>query len=432
MKKWVICFIFKIEENRAMNINHYVEEFTNLWNSSSVLFPDLGDEIPVQEKIKREEGLENFARTMRNEVDLKNVNGSGKKVLVQQMKQNMGVFFKNSFNFKADELSILSDKGFTKVTREFMKMARRFDPEVKMEDIFQASRNMWIINSLQIMMDEPVRVTPSTFAYSMLYPYTDNYLDNPSVSTSEKISFSTRFGKRLNGEAVLAANDHENTIFELVAMIEYDWDRVKYPQVFESLLAIHNAQTRSIHLLYKTDSLSEDELLSICIDKGGTSVLADGYLIKGEMTKEQEWFCFGFGTLLQFVDDIQDIREDIDGNLETLFSKASMTGRLEEYTNRALSFTDAVMSNLQCFSSDVLESMRGLMNKSINFMVNEAVGMNNTCFKSDYVSEFERFSPFRYSFVKKRRGNLEPNRISLMKKIEMFVFDEDKIAIEVS
>ena len=53
------------------------------------------------------------------------------------------------------------------------------------------------------------------------------------------------------GVAVLAANDHENTIFELVSMIEYDWDRVLYPNVYGSLLGIHNAQTRSIHLLNK-------------------------------------------------------------------------------------------------------------------------------------------------------------------------------------
>lgn len=415
-----------------MNINHYVEEFTNLWKSSSVSFPNLGEEIPLSEKIKREEGMEQFTKKMRNEADLKNNDRGGKKILAQQFKQNMGVFMKNSFNFNSDELSILTEKGFTKVTREFMKMARRFDPNVKMEDIFQATRNLWIINSLQIMMDEPVKVTPSTFAYSMLYPYTDNYLDNPSVSHTEKITFSTRFGKRLSGETVLAANEHENTIFELVAMIEYDWDRVQYPQVYESLLGIHNAQTRSIHLLNRNDRLSSDELLSICIDKGGTSVLADGYLIKGKMTKEEEWFCFGFGTFLQFVDDIQDIQEDIDGKLETLFTRAIHTGRLEEYTNRTLSFSNAVMNNLDCFKSDVLISMQGLMSKSINFMVNEAVGMNDTCFNSGYVSAFERFSPFRYSFVKKRRGNLEPNRISLMKKIEMFVFEEDKIALEIS
>jgi len=31
----------------------------------------------------------------------------------------------------------------------------------------------------------------------MLYPYTDNYLDDPSVSREEKLGFSNRFGQRL-------------------------------------------------------------------------------------------------------------------------------------------------------------------------------------------------------------------------------------------
>jgi hypothetical protein len=373
----------------TMNIDRYVEEFTNLWNNSSVTFPELGEEISVEEKIKREEGVEKFSRSAKNDIDVSNLSGSGKKKLSLQFKQNMAAFFKNAFNYESDELAILSGRGFTSVTKEFMKMARRFDPSVKMEDIFQASRNLWIINSLQIVMNEPVKVTPSTFAYSMLYPYTDNYLDNPSITRSEKISFSARFGMRLNGERVVAVNDHERKIFELVAMVENEWDREKYPQVFESLVAIHNAQTRSIFLVNKGANLTENELLSICIEKGGTSVLADGYLIKGNMTREQEWFCFGFGAFLQFIDDIQDMKEDSEGKLETLFTRASVAGQLEEFTNRTLSFSNAVLKDMHyCFTSDDLDAVQRLMDKSILFMVNEAVGLNDYFYQKQYVAAF--------------------------------------------
>ncbi len=415
-----------------MNINCYVREFVGLWDNSSSLFPDLGKEITFPEKSRREEEMEQIVKNMRSNSDLKSGNGSGKKVLTQQIKQNLVVFLKNAYNFESQEFSILAETGFTKVTGEFMKMARRFDPEVRMDDIFQAMRNLWIINSLQILMNEPVKVSPSTFAYSMLYPYTDNYLDNPSISKSEKISFSARFSKRLRGEAVLAANDYENTIFELVSMIEYDWDRTLYPQVYESLVGIHDAQTKSIYLVNRADSLTSEELLSICIEKGGTSVLADGYLIKGNLSKEEEWFCFGFGTFLQFVDDIQDLQEDIDGSLETIFTYGAKTGRLEEFTNRSISFSNMVMCNLDCFLSGVIMPMKGLMTKSVSFMINEAVGLNSRCFRESYVDQFEQFSPFTYSFLKKRRGNLEPKRISLMKTIESYVFEEEKLELEVS
>jgi hypothetical protein len=416
-----------------MNIDRYVEEFTTLWNHSSAGFPNLGEEIPVEEKIKREDGVEQFSKSARKEVDIQNIQGSGKKKLALQFKQNMVAFFRNTFNYEQDELSILSGRGFTSATKEFFMMARRFDSSVKMEDIFQACRNLWIINSLQILLNEPVKVTPSTFAYSMLYPYTDNYLDDPSVTRSEKISFSTRFELRLRGESVLAVNDNERKIFDLVAMVESEWDRIKYPQVYESLIAIHNAQTRSIFLVNKNGSLSDRELLSICIEKGGTSVLADGYLIKGSMTPEQEWFCFGFGTFLQFIDDIQDIKEDYDGKLETIFTRASVTNRLEEFTNRTISFSDTVLKDIRyCFVSDDLEAVKRLMEKSVYSMVNEAVGLNDFFYQKQYVATFERYSVFRYSFLKKRRSNLDFNRISLMKKIENFVFEEENIAFKVS
>jgi hypothetical protein len=72
------------------------------------------------------------------------------------------------------------------------------------------------------------------------------------------------------------------------------------------------------------------------------------------------------------------------------------------------------------------------MAKSVTFMVNEAVGLNEFFYQRQYVDSFERYSPFRYAFVKKRRNNIDPNRISLMKKIESYIFEEDKIALEVS
>jgi hypothetical protein len=58
-------------------------------------------------------------------------------------------------------------------------------------------------------------------------------------------------------------------------------------------------------------------------------------LINGTLTREEEWFCFGFGAFLQFIDDIQDIKEDIEGNLVTMFTNAAIDGRLEEFTNKS-------------------------------------------------------------------------------------------------
>ena len=63
-------------------------------------------------------------------------------------------------------------------------------------------RNVWIMNGVQLMADVPVKITPSVFAYSMIYPYSDNFLDDPNVTEEEKQAFSKRFNQRLHGYGI--------------------------------------------------------------------------------------------------------------------------------------------------------------------------------------------------------------------------------------
>lgn len=410
-----------------MNVNYYIEQFKTLWDESSNGFPDLGTEISLSEKQRREEGMEQFSQKIKGNLTPGANKDKINEQLKYQMKEKFMIYAKNVFNFNGDEIRLISENGFSGVTKEFMKMAKKFDSSIQIEDIFQACRNLWIINSLQLLMNQPVEVTQSTFAYSMLYPYSDNYLDDPNISKSEKIMFSLRFRDRLLGKNVIPANMNESRIFNLVGMIEGDWNRIAYPEVYESLIAIHDAQTKSISLLSDQKNLSEDDLINISIEKGGASVLADGYLINGTLTRDEEWFCFGFGAFLQFIDDIQDINEDMENNLVTMFTNAACNGKLEEFTNKTMSFSNNVIDDMNIFKTEILEEMKGLVSKSLNYMINEAVGMNYTFFNNEYLNIFERHSPFTYTFLRKKKKQMDPNRISIMKKIEEYVFPTEEV-----
>ena len=61
-----------------------------------------------------------------------------------------------------------------KVTRQFMVDAKLFDPSLSQSDVHQALRNLWVFNSIQMIVGKKMELTPSSFAYSLLYPYTDN------------------------------------------------------------------------------------------------------------------------------------------------------------------------------------------------------------------------------------------------------------------
>ena len=121
-------------------------------------------------------------------------------------------------------------------------------------------------------------------------PYTDNFLDDPAVPPEAKRAFNERLARRLDGEDLAPTGDRERAVYELVAMIERQFARARHPQVYESLSAIHRAQVRSLGLLRRAASPYEVDVLGISFEKGGISVLADGYLVAGSLTPAQVEF----------------------------------------------------------------------------------------------------------------------------------------------
>ena len=384
-----------------MQTEKYIEEFVKIWLGCSTEFPSLGSKYSYNEKLSCEARLEEFLKKIKRNKKLKpeiNNSGSGKAIFPE-----IKTFFKSTFDFEDDHLDIIFSDSYTEVTKNFIKDGERFDPNLASEDIFQASRNVWIINSIQSMMGMPVKLTPSIFAYSMLYPYTDNYLDNPDAVSENKVTFSQRFQQRIKGKKIIPENNDEKKIFDLIGMIEEEYDRKRYPKVYESLLAIHRGQTNSIHLLDNSNSLTETDVLKICIEKGGASVLADGYLVTGSLTKDQEKFLFGFGAYLQMADDIQDTGKDRRAGLLTPFSRASKYSLLDKYVNRTLNFGIKILDLINCFDGSDPGRQKSLIEKSTRKLIIESVGLNDKFYSKSYLQEMELYSPFRFSYLKKRK-----------------------------
>src|SRR5581483_8721687 len=111
-------------------------------------------------------------------------------------------FGRNALEFEDRHLNLLLGGGFSAIATDLARRARRFDPQVTMADILQASRNAWTACGLQMLTTGRMGLSPAIFAYSMLYPYSDNYVDDPRVDAAAKLRFSERFRRRLAGEQV--------------------------------------------------------------------------------------------------------------------------------------------------------------------------------------------------------------------------------------
>src|ERR1700722_4011616 len=150
---------------------------------------------------------------------------------------SFGRFSAKALGLDHEATALLTD-GFMPVGTSLARWARRFDPALSMEGIIQAARNAWTACGLQPLLGVPLALTPSILGYSLIYPYSDNLLDDEDVSSETKLRFSRRFRRQLLGEKLPAEDHRERSVWALIDLIETQYPRELYPSVFECLLAI--------------------------------------------------------------------------------------------------------------------------------------------------------------------------------------------------
>ncbi len=394
-------------------VEKYMNHFVEMWENSHNHLPEFQREYTVSEKRERENNFERFQQKIKK---------LQSKEKVQEIKSDPGKsffpmfksFLEMVFDYEKEQLDIILSEEFKNVSKDFVEKARAFGPELKPESIYQGLRNVWIMNGIQLMLKIPVEITPSVFAYSMIYPYSDNLLDDPKISATEKAEFSVRFNQRLHGEQLTPKSHAESQLFKLVGMFEEQYRRKDFPEVYHSLYAIQKGQTDSLRLL-KSDGLSASEIRKICFEKGGASVLADGYLVAGKLSARQEQALFGYGVYLQMLDDIQDVEEDNCAFTKTMFSDLE-NKKADEFVNRTIHFGRTALNEMNCFEAENIGQFLKLMNRSIETMIVESVGINDACFSQSYLNELDKFSPLHFEFVRRKKSESKSQRFELFRK----------------
>ena len=315
-------------------------------------------------------------------------------------------FGEERFGWPRGYRDLLFADEFVEATQEFARQARAFDPAIALEDVGQALRNVWIMNSIQMLLELPVSFSPAIFAYSMLYPYTDNYLDDPAVDGAAKDAFCRSLGPRLAGEPVVPRDARQREIFRLVELIEDQFPRESFPEVYLSLLAIHQGQVKSLTQQGRPQSPWESDLLGISVEKGGASVLADGYLVAGRLTPEEADFLFGYGVFLQFLDDLQDAALDRRSNHMTLFSLAAGRWPLDRLAGRLVTYMRRVLGSSARFAGQRFAIVRDLIERNCIFLLVAAVADNQELFSRAFIRALEEQWPLGFAamLALKRRG----------------------------
>ena len=397
--------------DHAKAYNKFLNQFINKWLNCSEDFPSNKPKFSFIEKYIWEMKCERFLSFVKSISEKDNIES---ELLFSKCKS----FFKEELSYSNDQLQLIFSGEMIEATKDFIRKALQFDSNLGNEELFQALRNQWIVFGLQSLFNYPIQTTSSTLAYSLLYPYTDNFIDSHRISHQDKIEFSLRFESRLKGKEVIAKSEAEDRIYQLVGMIEDEYDRNHYPKLYESLLDIHHAQTRSIALTRQT-LLSDIECFEIAVTKGATSVIADGYLIAGELDYNQLHFLYEYGAYLQILDDLQDAKDDLYEGVFTCFSKNLHSQYLDKMLCKTYYLGKEVLATVQKIYPNEI-AFQGLIKRSFGLLFASSVVTNPKDFSQAFIQQCERHSPFRFSFADKHKAELKHFSTLFEKKMEEY------------
>lgn len=398
-------------------ITDLVDVFRQIWFNMSSSYNFKEKNYDLLEKIKNENQINEFMDFI--SFKLTKVPKDRDKISswANEFKNDIKNFIKSADIFCATDKEILCRDEIFKNTLEFIKEAINFNREMKLIDIGQAMRNVWIMNIMQMVLEIDVTMTKSIFAYSMLYPYTDNLIDSEEISEEEKIGFNERLEKIIKGEEVKFYNEYEDKVWKLIGLIEEEYPRTENEDIYNALLSIKKGQDKSL-FQQGCKIPYEKDILGISIEKGGTSVLADGYLIKGNLNCDEIWFFFGYGFMLQVCDDIQDVKKDRESGHMTILSQISSIYDLDIIACKLMNFINFLLENNKCFDGEKGENLKELIRKNCLLMVFIAIVKNKAYYSDSFISYLNSYIPWRETFIKKMDKKMAKNYNKIVNNLE--------------
>src|SRR5262249_37303769 len=313
---------------------------------------------------------------------------------------------------------LLFNAAALEATQEFLWRAHEFDPRLDRGGLLQALRNFWVFHSIQLALGQEVGFSSAAFAYSMLYPWTDNYLDDPRIGPVTKSDFGVWLGARLLGTEERQPDAHASQVSRLIGMIEQSFPRDRFVEGYQSLFAIHAAQMNSLKQHCAQEAQNADAVLRITVEKGGASVLADGYLVLGRLSESEADFAFGYGVVLQMMDDMQDVRRDQAARHTTMFTLQAALGPLDGITTRLWGLISEVLGQLPDSGKRKAGGLGCLLRENCRQLIVQSVALNPDFFSNAFVERLERCSPFRFCFLKKRQKSVRERCRRLVELLE--------------
>ena len=360
----------------------------------------------MDEQKQREKAYDKALREVEREAKRKPRTRTERLEAQERITASFGRFSAAALDLPDDAIQLLTGN-FLPVGTRLARWARRFDETLGMADIVQACRNAWTACGLQPLLGARLELTPSILGYSLLYPYTDNFLDRPDITSDGEAPLQRTFPRAPARRAHLRPEQPRDTrCGHWWIWSKRQYCREDYPHVFDCLLAIHRAQVDSVAQLDTSVTHPNADILRVSCAKGGSSVLADACLANGWLNPQESRFAFEWGVLLQLGDDLQDVREDLDrGWPRCSLAPWRRACRSTALATQLFRFSECVGARMDGLPNGSA-MLKDLLRMSWRSLIVGAVGDSHEFFTTEFVAQMERTSPFRFAFLRARRKRL--------------------------
>ena len=377
------------------------------WNSLSEDFPDFLPIYTDEEKTDNESLLSSLIPNFRNSMIAYHEQPS--KEIENHIKSKLHdvIDIEHIIHIK-EHISKELFSDFEQNLELFLEKTKAFDETLSPENIWQAMRNYLIYCMIVNLQGEKQNCRDTILGYSLLYPYTDNYIDKLHRKATDKNSYNQLIRKTLMGENMIPTNFYEEKTKQLLLLVQnnYSEDFIRKENASFLLLLMLEAQEKSIKQIHKLGAkkLSTDEILHISVYKGGLSVFID-YLFSidfdfSSVTEEEMIFYLCFGLILQLADDLQDIAEDKKNHSQTLMSYTKNKEQLEHTVNRLFHFTHTCILNFSPRNTQ----LHTFTLQNCELMLLAAIAKNAKYFSKAYLEKIEQHLPFSISFLEKAKS----------------------------
>ena len=167
------------------------------------------------------------------------------------------------------------------------------------------------------------------FTFALCYMLIDHFLDDNTIDAKEKeksmkdiYNFIYTGERNSNNKLINAAADRYSALI----------DRV--PECKPYILRLFEAELKGV-TIQRRQNLSRDIYLQIAEEKGGLTAVCIGSII-GLSDEENRKESMLLGTLIQFIDDILDIKDDVSLDIYTLVRYDLDRGLLDRYVYDAV------------------------------------------------------------------------------------------------